>query len=93
MRFAEIEGNKVRHVLPAELTKDYKVLPPNCIEIALDSDVEQGDFYENGEFRKPTEEEIVAQVPIEQVKFILPLTETQRDEILIALAFNHGIEP
>ena len=59
-RFAEIEGSRVRYVLPPELADDYPVLVQNQVEIALDADVVQGDIYEDGEFRRITAEELQA---------------------------------
>lgn len=60
MRYAEIEKGKVRFVLPASLSDDYKILPPNCIQIATDEDVQEGDILElDSTFRRPTEEEIL----------------------------------
>lgn len=61
MRFAEIEGNQVRFVLPPELANDYKILVANQVRIALDADVVQGDIYENGEFKRVTKEELQVQ--------------------------------
>jgi len=70
MRYAEIENNKVRYVLPAEIEADYKVLPPNCLEIGIAQDVQAGDILEveldakSGEilksFRRQTDDEINA---------------------------------
>lgn len=57
-RFADIEGNVVRYVLPAALANDYPVLVNNQVEIALNSDVAEGDIYEDGVFRKRTIEEL-----------------------------------
>lgn len=93
MRYAEIENGKVRYSLPVGLADDYKILPPNSVEIPIDSTVEQGDIYEDGKFRKPTPEELAASVPKEQIKFTAPLTDEQRDKILIELAYKSGIEP
>ena len=42
MRYAEVENGKVRYVLPAGLADDYKILPPNSIEIGLEDVVEAG---------------------------------------------------
>ncbi len=58
MRYAEMNGNKVRFVLPPELSDDYKILPPNSVEIALDADVRQNDIYDGSEFRRITEIEL-----------------------------------
>ena len=59
-RFAEIEGNRVRYILPPELADEYPVLVQNQVEIPLDADVVQGDVYEDGKFRHITNEEIQA---------------------------------
>ena len=58
-RFAEMVGNKVRYVLPAELAEEYPVLVPGQVEIAIDADVVEGDIYDSttGEFRRQTDEE------------------------------------
>lgn len=55
MRYAELEGDIVRHVGGGA---DYKILPPQAVEIAPDADVREGDVYENGEFRRKTTEEL-----------------------------------
>jgi len=60
-RFAEIEGNRVRYILPPELADDYPVLVQNQVEIPLDADIVQGDIYEAGKFRNITTVEIQAQ--------------------------------
>lgn len=57
MYYAELDGNKVRFVGGGE---DYTILPPNSIEIDSLDDVHAGMVYENGIFREPTEEEILA---------------------------------
>lgn len=62
MRYAEIDGGKVRYVLPAELSRDYTVLPPNAVEIDLDAKVSEGDIYVDGRFRKPTDDDRIATV-------------------------------
>jgi len=76
MRYAELEGNRVRFVLPSELSELYMVLPPGCIEISLSSTVKQGDIYEYGEFRKLTHEEIQDQTR--------PVFNDQRDSLFKA---------
>ena len=61
-RFAEVnEENIVRYVLPAELAEQYPVLVSGQVEIAIDADVREGDVYENGVFRRRTEEELMAE--------------------------------
>ena len=55
MRYAELEGNVVRHVGGGP---DYKILPPNAVEITKDADVQEGDVYEDGKFRRKTAEEL-----------------------------------
>lgn len=73
MRYAELEGSRVRYVLPAKLADKYKVLPPKSIEIPLDADVQQGDKYdpETKGFSRPTEEELKAKAR--------PVFDTERD--------------
>jgi len=58
MRYAEMSGNIVKFVLPAELSNDYQVLPPDAIEIELGADVRQGDIYNGSGFRRRTETEL-----------------------------------
>ena len=61
-RFAEVDNNGiVRYVLPAELAEQYPVLVSGQVEIAIDADVREGDVYENGVFRRRTEEELMAE--------------------------------
>lgn len=58
-RFAEVnESGIVRYVLPAELAEQYPVLVSGQIEIAVDADVREGDVYENGAFRRRTDDEL-----------------------------------
>ena len=86
MYFAELEGNKVRHVGGGE---DYKILPPKCIEIADTKDVKQGQIYDGSKFvDAPAKEESTP-----TAKFTVPLTDEQRDFILVRLAERYGIEP
>jgi hypothetical protein len=73
MRYAEIENNRVRYILQAELSPVYLILPPNSVEIALDAEVSIGDVYEGKIFRRPT-----------KVELDIPLKEgfnAQRDKI------------
>ena len=61
-RFAEVnDSGIVRYVLPAELAEQYPVLVSGQVEIAIDADVREGDVYENGVFRRRTEEELMAE--------------------------------
>lgn len=63
MRYAEIEGNRVRFVLPPELAEIYPTMPPNAVDITSEADVSEGYIYENGAFRPPTTDEVNA-VPL-----------------------------
>jgi hypothetical protein len=54
MFFAELDGNKVRHVGGGD---DYTILPPQSIEIPSMDAVHEGMIYEDGEFREPTTDE------------------------------------
>ena len=62
MRYAELNGNKVKAVLPAELADVYEILPPYAVEIPLDSTVHDGMIYEDGLFREETADEIAIQI-------------------------------
>ncbi len=62
MRFVELDDKKqIRFILPAELADDYEILPPNSIEIPLNSTVTIGMVYDSGEFREKTSGEIIAE--------------------------------
>ncbi len=51
MRFAQLENNKVTTIIEGI---DYKILPPDCIELSKLEAIEIGNIYENGEFREST---------------------------------------
>jgi hypothetical protein len=59
MRFATINiDNMVIYVLPPKLADEYKVLPPESVEIELDADVVVNDKYEDGKFIRLSDEEL-----------------------------------
>ena len=92
-KFAEIKDKRVHCIFETEDDFKPEFAPTfEVVEIsdALKNIVKEGDYYVDRVFSEiAPEKEIIT----DTVKFTAPLSEEQRDKILIELAYKNKIEP
>ena len=76
MRFAQLDSGKVTAVVDGV---EYKILPPNCVELTEKTTVKPGDIYEDGVFRAATTADVL--------KEFRPSFNTKRDRLFAETAW------